>query len=124
MKKKNIPSFDIILGKNEKRYVSDCIKNAYIAQGLYVNLFEKKFSKFVGCKYGISTTSGTTALHLACKVVGIETGDEVLVSSSTNMASAFAVDYCGAKPVPIDIVKETWQMDTSKIEDKITKKIF
>jgi perosamine synthetase len=122
VKKKNIPSFDIILGKNEKRYVSDCIKNAYIAQGLYVNLFEKKFSKFVGCKYGISTTSGTTALHLACKVVGIETGDEVLVSSSTNMASAFAVDYCGAKPVPIDIVKETWQMDTSKIEDKITKK--
>ena len=122
MKKKKIPAFDIILGKKEKRYVSDCIKNAYIAQGLYVNLFEKKFSKFVGCKYGISTTSGTTALHLACKVVGIETGDEVLVSSSTNMASAFAVDYCGAKPVPIDIVKETWQMDTSKIEDKITKR--
>jgi perosamine synthetase len=122
MIKKRIPAFDIILGYKEKKYVSDCIKNAYLAQGIYVDLFEKKFSKFVGCKYGISTTSGTTALHLACKVVGIETGDEVLVSSSTNMASAFAVDYCGAKPVPIDIVKETWQMDTSKIEDKITKR--
>lgn len=122
MIKKRIPAFDIILGYKEKKYVSDCIKNAYLAQGIYVDLFEKKFSKFVGCKYGISTTSGTTALHLACKVIGIKTGDEVLVSSSTNMASAFAVDYCGGKPVPIDIVKETWQMDTSKIEDKITKK--
>jgi perosamine synthetase len=121
MKNKTIPAFDIILGNKEKKYIKDCIKNASITQGLYVDRFEKKFSKFVGCKYGISTTSGTTALHLACKVLDIKFGDEVLVSSSTNMASAFAVDYCGAIPVPIDIVKETWQMDTSKIEEKITK---
>ena len=54
--------------------------------------------------------------------MGIERGDEVLVSSSTNMALAFAVDYCGAIPIPIDIEKETWQMDVKKIEKKINKK--
>lgn len=119
---KHIPVFDIVLKDREKQYVKNCIKQASLGQGFYVREFEQKFSNFVGCKYGISTTSGTTALHLACKVLEIKPDDEVLVSSSTNMASAFAVDYCGAVPVPIDIVKETWQMDVSKIKEKITKK--
>ena len=70
----------------------------------------------------MSTTSGTTALHLACETLGIGMGDEVLVSSSTNMACAFAVDYCGAIAIPIDIEKDTWQMDVKKIEEKINKK--
>ena len=83
---------------------------------------EKSFSKFVNCDYGITTTSGTTALHLACKTLEIKEGDQVLVSSSTNMACAFSVDYCGAIPIPIDIEKETWQMDVNKIEEKINNK--
>ena len=120
--KKRIPVFDIELGDKEKEYVNDCLETSFIAQGSYVKDFEKKFSKFVNCEYGITTTSGTTALHLACKTLGIEEGDQILVSSSTNMASAFSVDYCGAIPVPIDIKKETWQMDVTKIEEKINKK--
>jgi perosamine synthetase len=119
---KKIPVFDFKLGSKEKEYVQDCLRTSFISQGSYVKDFEKKFSKFVNCKYGITTTSGTTALHLACKAAGIENGDEVLVSSSTNMASAFSVDYCGAIPIPIDIEKETWQMDVKKIEKKINKK--
>ncbi len=120
--KKKIPVFDIELGDKEKEYVNDCLETSFIGQGSYVKDFEKKFSKFVNCEYGITTTSGTTALHLACKTLGIKEGDQVLVSSSTNMASAFSVDYCGAIPVPIDIKKETWQMDVTKIEEKINKK--
>ena len=107
------PVFDIKLGKKEKKYVNDCLEKSWIGQGLFVQKFEKKLSKFVKCKYGVTTTSGTTALHLACKTVGVKSGDEVLVSSSTNMASAFAIIYCGAKPVPIDISVENWQMDTN-----------
>jgi len=122
MKRFRIPVFDIIFKNNEKKYVMNCIKNSFITQGTYVSLFEKKFSKFNNCKYAISTTSGTTALHLACKVLGIKSGDEVLVSSSTNMASAFAVDYCGGTPIPVDINIENWQMDVSKLEDKINDK--
>ena len=119
---KKIPVFDFELGDKEKEYVNDCLETSFITQGSYVKDFEKKFSKFVNCEYGITTTSGTTALHLACKTLGIGEGDQVLVSSSTNMASAFSVDYCGAIPVPIDINKETWQMDVTKIEEKINEK--
>ena len=119
---KKIPVFDIKLGDKEKEFVDDCLKTSFIGQGPYVKKFEEVFSNFVNCKYGITTTSGTTALHLACKVLDIQKGDQVLVSSSTNMACAFSVDYCGAIPIPIDIKKETWQMDVTKIEEKINEK--
>ena len=123
MKNKNkIPVFDFKLGKTENELVNNCLQTSSISQGTYVRDFEKKFSNFVNCDYGITTTSGTTALHLACKTLGIKEGDQVLVSSSTNMACAFSVDYCGAIPIPIDIEKETWQMDVTKIEKKINKK--
>ena len=120
--KKKIPVFDFKLGDKEKEFVNNCLKTSFIGQGSYVIEFEKNFSKFVNCEYGITTTSGTTALHLACKTLGIKKNDQVLVSSSTNMASAFAVDYCGGIPIPIDVEKETWQMDVTKIEEKINEK--
>ena len=119
---KKIPVFDIKLGTTEKEFVNDCLNTSFIGQGSYVKDFEKKFANFINCEYGITTTSGTTALHLACKTLGIEKGDQVLVSSSTNMACAFSVDYCGGIPIPIDIDKETWQMDVNKIEKKINEK--
>ena len=119
---KRIPVFDILLAEKEKEFVNDCLNTSFIGQGPYVKDFENKFSKFVDCEYGITTTSGTTALHLACETLGVGKGDQVLVSSSTNMACAFSIDYCGAIPIPIDIEKETWQIDVKKIEEKINKK--
>ena len=80
--KKKIPVFDFVLGEKEKELVNDCLKNSILGQGSYIKEFEKKFSNFVSCDYGITTTSGTTALHLACKTLGIKEGDQVLVSSS------------------------------------------
>ena len=118
---KKIPVFDIALGKKEKEYIKDCLDTSFIGQGKYVKTLEEKFSNFVDCKYGITTTSGTTALHLACATIGLKKNDEVLVSSSTNMACPFAIDYCGAIPIPIDIEKETWQLDVNQIENKINK---
>ena len=119
---KKIPVFDFKVGNTEKKYIQDCLNTSFIGQGYYVKELEKQFSKYVDCKHGITTTSGTTALHLACATLGISTGDEVLVSSSTNMACAFSIDYCGAIPIPIDIEKDTWQMDVTQIEKKINKK--
>ena len=121
-KNKKIPVFDFKLEDEAKNFVNECLATSSISQGSYVRDFEKKFSKFVNCDYGISTTSGTTALHLACKTLEIKEGDQVLVSSSTNMACAFSVDYCGAIPIPVDIEKETWQMDVTEVEEKINKK--
>jgi|TARA_B110000259_G_scaffold182897_1_gene227246 perosamine synthetase len=119
---KRIPVFDIVLGDNEKKYINECLDTSFIGQGPFVKKFEEQFSAFVDCKYGITTTSGTTALHLACAALGLKKDDQVLVSSSTNMACAFAIDYCGAIPIPIDIEKDTWQMDVTKIEEKINSK--
>jgi len=119
---KKIPVFDIALGDIEKKYVNDCLNTSFIGQGQYVKKFEEQFSKFVDCQYGVTTTSGTTALHLACVTIGIKKNDQVLVSSSTNMACPFAIDYCGGIPIPIDIEKDTWQMDVNKIEEKINSK--
>ena len=121
MKNSSIPVFDLRITQKQKKYVNNCLNTNSIGQGSFVNTFEKKFSKYIGCKYGVTTTSGTTALHLACASIGLKKKDEVLVSSSTNMASAFSVDYCNAIPIPVDVEKDTWQMDVSKIEKKITK---
>ena len=119
---KKIPVFDIKLADIEKKYINDCLDTSFIGQGPYVKKFEEKFSSFVDCKYGITTTSGTTALHLACATLGLKKDDQVLVSSSTNMACPFSIDYCGAVPIPIDIEKDTWQMDVTKIEKHINNK--
>ena len=119
---KRISVFDILIGSKEKEYINDCLDTSFVGQGPYVKNFEKKFSEYVNCKYGITTTSGTTALHLACKAARVEEGNEVLVSSSTNMACAFAIDFCQAIPIPIDIEIDTWQMDVKKVEEKINKK--
>ena len=119
---KFIPVFDIKVGQREKKYVNECLKNSWLGQGHYVSKFENKLSRFINSRYGVSTTSGTTALHLACATIGLKEGDEVLVSSSTNMASVFSIVYCGAKPIPIDISRENWQMNINDLKKKITKK--
>ncbi len=119
---KRIPVFDIEIGELEKKYVKDCLDTAWLGQGSYVKNFEEKFSKFVDCSHGVTTTSGTTALHLACASIGLKDGDEVLISTLTNMACAFSVDYCNAIPIPIDVDKDTWQLNPELLEKKITKK--
>jgi perosamine synthetase len=112
---KEIPVFSPIIGEEEKEYVNDCLDTHWISQGKYVKMFEEKFSQYCECKYGVATSTGTAALHLAGLALGLKEGDEVLVASSTNMASAFSMYYCGAKPIPIDIEMDTWLIDTTLI---------
>lgn len=118
-----IPVCTPLLGKNEKKYVLDCVATSWISSsGRYIEAFEDKFSQYCGTKYGIATTSGTTALHLAFVAIGIEKGDEVIMPSFTIASTAFAVMYCGAKPVFVDSQPDTWNMDPDKIRAKITKR--
>lgn len=115
-----IPVFTPLIGRAEKEYVKECLDNNWVSQGKYLKLFEDRFSAYCGCRFGVLTSNGTTALHLAAIAFGLKDGDEVLVSASTNMASAFSMYYCGARPVPVDIELDTWQMDTSLLEGLIT----
>jgi perosamine synthetase len=81
--------------------------------------FETEFAGFVGCAYGVAVSSGTTALQLAVRAAGIGPGDEVLISASTNIATALAVVHNGAIPVPVDSESETWNLDLDLIEGLI-----
>lgn len=117
-----IPVFSPVIGQEEKDYVNDCLDTHWVSQGKYIKQFEDEFSRYSGCKYGITTCNCTVALHLAGIALDLSERDEVLVSASTNMASAFSMYYCGAIPVPVDIEKDTWQMNTDLIESKITER--
>ncbi len=120
----NIPVSKPFLGKEETDYVLSALADGAISgfYGQYIDKFEKEFANYCHCSYGISTTSGTTALHLAMASLDVSDEDEVLVASFTNMATFFAVLYQGAKPIPIDIEPDTWNINPALIEERITKK--
>lgn len=84
--------------------------------------FEAEFARYCGAKYGIAVSSGTTALHLAVAAAGIGHGDEVLVSASTNVATALAVFHNGAVPVPVDSEEQTWNLDLDLLDDLVTQR--
>jgi perosamine synthetase len=118
-----IPVCIPFIGEKELEYVVDCIKTNWISsKGKYVEEFEAKFAEYCSCKYGVTTTSGTTALHLALASLNIKNGDKVIIPASTMIATAFAVIYCGATPVLVDAEPETWNIDVNLIEEKITDK--
>ncbi len=118
-----IPVCTPSLGIKEREYILDCLQTNWISShGKYISSFEEAFSAYCGQKYGITTTNGTTALHLALAVLGIKPGDEVIMPSFTIASTAFAVIYCGARPVFVDSEPDTWNIDPSLIESKITKK--
>ena len=121
--KKKIKTSQPWIDFEEKKNISIALKEKAISgfYGSFINKFEKKFSNFCGAKYGVSTSSGTTALHLAVKTLGIESGDEVIVTTFTNMASIFSIIYTGARPVIVDIDETTFNINPNLIEKKITK---
>jgi perosamine synthetase len=118
-----IPVCEPFLDGNEERYILDAVRTGWISSsGKYVEKFEKAFAEFCGTKYGISTCNGTVALHLGLTALGIKEGDEVITPNFTMIASAASICYTGAKPVFVDAEKETWNIDVSKIEEKITNR--
>ena len=118
-----IPVCEPFLSGNELEYVKEAITSTWISSsGKYVSELEKEFPKYVGVDYATLTTSGTTALHLALRAIGIGQGDEVIIPSFTMIACAFSVCFCGAKPVFVDCDRETWNMNPDLIEEKITPK--
>jgi perosamine synthetase len=122
MAKRRIPVSEPMLDDAETRFLNDALKKGAISGffGEYIPLFEAEFAKYCDCEYGVSVTNGTTALHLALAALSIGRDDEVLVASLTNMATFFAVLYQGARPVPIDVDRETLNVDPSLLEAKIT----
>ncbi len=118
-----IPVCEPFLNGNELKYVTDAVETGWISSaGKYVTAFEQQFADYCGCKYGVAVCNGTVALHLALTALGIGKGDEVIIPTFTMIASAFAVCYSGATPVFVDAYKDTWNIDVTKIEEKITSR--
>lgn len=110
-----------ILNGNEKKYVMDCLDTTWISSnGSYITRFEKEFADFCNTKHALSCSNGTAALHLALLAHGVQEGDEIIIPSLTFVATANAVTYCGGKPIFIDCEPDTWNINPSLIEDKIT----
>lgn len=105
---------------NEK--IQKVLENANFILGKEVEKFEQEFAAYCGVKYGIGVGSGTDALLLSLKALEIENGDEVITVPNTFTATIDAIARSGAIPIFIDINDETYCIDVSKIEDKITKK--
>ena len=120
---KNIPSAGPWITKTEIKAVEDAVTNGWYNQwSNYISKFEKNFSKFIGVKHSLSTSSCTGALHIILKALGIKKGDEVLVPEVTWIATVSCIHYLGAKPIFCDIEKDTWCIDPNEIRKKITKK--
>jgi len=102
------------------RAVASVIERANFVLGPDVAAFEKRFASYCETPYCVALNSGTSALHLALLATGIGPGDEVISVSSTFVATAAAVLYCGARPVFVDVDPVTWTMDPTLIEAAVT----
>ncbi|MCM3701053.1 DegT/DnrJ/EryC1/StrS aminotransferase family protein [Paenibacillus macerans] len=115
-----IPVYEPALDGNEKKYVMDCLESNWISsKGQYVHRFEDHFSSYVGTQYAVSTSNGTTALHLAMLALGIGKGDEIIVPTLTYISSVNCIRYVGATPVFVDSDPENWQLDLEQVKKKI-----
>lgn len=108
---------------DEAKYLAAAIKTGWISsEGPFVKEFENKFSSFIGKKYGAAVSSGTAALEVAMGAIELKPGDEVIMPTFTIMSCAVAVVAYGGIPVFVDAEPDTWNMDVSQIEKKITKR--
>ena len=114
-----IPVSSPLFAGNELKYLTHCIKSGWVScLGGYVTKFEEKFSAYCGVRYGVSVSSGTTALHLALAALGIGKGDEVIVPDFTMVSTANAVTYQAARPVLVDSQRDTFNLDPERLRKR------
>ncbi|GAI16304.1 unnamed protein product, partial [marine sediment metagenome] len=94
----------------------------WIGLGPKTQEFEERFAEYIGVKYAVGVNSATAALHLACHVLGLKEGDEIIVPSMTFVSTALAPLYCRAAPVFADIEEDTLCLDPADFEKKVTSR--
>ncbi len=123
----NIPLIDLkaqysVLAEELNKVTLDVLSSANYILGKNVVEFEKEFAEYIGVKHAISVGNGTDALVIALKAMGIGNGDEVITTPFTFFATAESISAVGATPVFVDVTKDTFNVDITKIEEKITRK--
>lgn len=119
-----LPVYEPLIGQDEIDAVTAALRAGEISGSFGENLpaFEREFAAYIGARYGVATTSGTTALHLAVQALELERGSEVLVSASTNIATALAVYHNGAVAVPVDSEPITGNLDLDLIDALVSER--
>jgi perosamine synthetase len=113
-----IPLIEPEIRGNESRYVQQCLDTGWVSSaGPFVDRFEQMVAEQCGCPHAIATVNGTSALHIALLVAGIQPDDEVLVSTMTFIAPVNSIRYAGAWPVFIDAESQHWQMDPERVAE-------
>jgi len=101
---------------NEKRYLSECIDSTFVSSvGKFVDQFESMICEFTGAQYAVATVNGTAALHIALKLVGVDSGDEVITQPLSFIATCNAISYCNARPVFVDVDLDSMGMSPESL---------
>ena len=117
-----VNQFQPFLGTEEYEAIKECFDNNWVTEGPKAKEFADKLCKLIGCKYGVFANNGTLSIYLGLRALDIGPGDEVIVPNFTFIASANAVEMCGAKPVFVDIDRHTLHLDIDKCELLVTDK--
>ena len=110
------------LNTDDKRECMNALNSLFLTTGSYVKEFEEKFASYTDKKFAIGVNSCTDALFLALKYFDIKPGDEVITTPMSFIATSDAIEYCGAKPIFVDVEPATGNIDADLIEEKITSK--
>ncbi len=115
-----IPITAVKVGEEEKHRVLRVLDSGWLAQGQEVAAFEKRLARYTHATHAVATTSGTAALHVAVKALGLGPGDEVIVPAFTWVATPNVVVHCGATTVFCDVNLDTFNLDPGELESLIT----
>ena len=118
----NIKRDNDAIGEQISQAIKRVIESGWYVLGQESEQFEKEFAEYVGTKFGVGLNSGSDALYLSVKALGLLAGDEVITVSHTMISTVDAIARNGATPVFMDIDPDTYLIDTSKIEEKISNK--
>lgn len=121
----NVPYFDLkgqiqSVRAELDRAIAEQLDNGSFCLGPAVDAFEKAFATYTGAKYSLGFNSGTSALHVATRILNLKEGDEVITTPFTFVATSWAIVYTNAKPVYVDVDPVTMNLDPAKIEAAIT----
>jgi len=118
-----IPVNQPLIGEHERQYVDECLDTGWISSaGRFIDRFEAQFAEYCGVKHGVAVANGTVALQLAVSALDLQPGDEIIIPTFTIISCALAATYNGAVPVLVDCDPETWCMDVSAVEQRITER--
>jgi len=112
-----IPLHEPVFFGNEKKYLNECIDSTFVSSvGKFVDKFEQMVAEFTGAKYAVATVNGTSALHIALKLAGVNETCEVITQPLTFVATCNAISYCNAQPVFVDVDRDTMGLSPKSLE--------